>query len=174
MKRVFLYCLSLLLISGTAYADSFQIDNSYDFKSPMLVGWGETVDWTHTYSFEVELPSITSANLTLGLMDDGGCFDMFELAVGWTEGVRKFWIGEVDTGEYSYSLAINGLDDGIYKVFLRSLFGDFYVASSRLVIDYTDSGDTGAVPVPEPASMLLFGAGLIGLAGTFRKKLLKK
>lgn len=38
---------------------------------------------------------------------------------------------------------------------------------------FNDSGDSVPVPVPEPATILLVGSGLIGLAGLARKKFKK-
>ena len=47
-----------------------------------------------------------------------------------------------------------------------------YKISHVVRLDGTGGG-TGTLPVPEPATMLLFGCGLIGLAGVTRKKLKK-
>jgi PEP-CTERM motif-containing protein len=43
-----------------------------------------------------------------------------------------------------------------------STWGDFGVSGSSLSVDYN--------PVPEPAIMLFFGLGLLGVAGVSRKK----
>ena len=52
-----------------------------------------------------------------------------------------------------------------YDLWLRDLGGDGGIEISHL---------TAAAPVPEPATMLLLGVGLMGIAGLGRKKLIKK
>lgn len=191
MRKVFLFSLTLLLISGTAYANPFTVNDFADIGGTDYVshGWGSVTDlggagdwvrWKHQYKFTPPVSSILSATLTLRLIDNEtdkwyNPFS-FEIGLGVTEG-GTWGVGEVDTGDFTFNLGLNGLQDEVYYVTLASLWGDFSIFSSELVINYlsdTDEpGDIGASPVPEPANMLLFGTGLIGLAGTFRKKLFK-
>ena len=91
--------------------------------------------------------------------------DGTESATIWTSG-----------GSYSYNFALTSetftgnwvgqLDlfaDGLMNVTVGPsllTLGDFYLASSTLVAH----GDNGSAPVPEPGTMMLLGAGLLGLA----------
>jgi len=60
--------------------------------------------------------------------------------------------------------------DGTLNLSVYATDGDFYLDSSRLIV----YGDDGMAPVPEPSTMLLMGAGLIGLLGYNRKRFSKK
>lgn len=91
-----------------------------------------------------------------------------EYALGWGED-WVFDFGEVDSGTAGpYEIDFDYLLDGKYQVTIASsiLGGDFYIVQSDLTITYE--------PVPEPATMLLLGTGLIGLAAGSRKKFFKK
>jgi hypothetical protein len=71
----------------------------------------------------------------------------------------------LDTGD-KYSLTFNNLD---ITSSLRDMTPKDLYATITLLPD--DSGNSGSDQVPEPATMLLFGIGLVGLAGLGRKKL---
>ncbi len=57
------------------------------------------------------------------------------------------------------------------KVLMFLILGVFVGVGSAMAVPFNDGGVSQSVsPVPEPATMLLFGFGLIGLAVLGRKK----
>lgn len=138
-----------------------------------LEGIGDYVTWQHQYTFSPPLGTITSAALEIALFDDET--DRFwrsnSYELGFLYDESGHWaIGEVDTGTYGYNLNGSYLADGSFYVTIASLWGDFSIKSSTLTINYDSAGSPA--PVPEPASLLLLGTGLIGIAALTRVKLI--
>jgi len=150
---------------GTNDADLVSYGGNYVNQ---LEGFGDHVRWTHHFmeKFDTSTPQVLSGTLALALHDDRDW--SWEFGFGWAED-GTWGFGEVDTGVYSFNVDTSFLEDGLFTVTLASLGGDFFIDTSDLRITY-DS----AAPVPEPATMLLFGVGLIGIAGLGRRKLIKK
>ena len=185
MKKLFTICAALLFVLGVArisdantiefFKDTMTFTNSGTLPdTDDLVGYGygdvnklegsfDYVRWTHHFEEIFPVHEILSGNLTVYLQDDSDpCWQPFEFAVGWAED-WTFDFGEVDTGEYSYSVTASYLEDGAFTVTIASLLGDFYIDQSDLNITYSS--------VPIPSSILLLGAGLLGLIGIgFRRK----
>ena len=120
---------------------------------------------------------IVSYNLRVALYDDD---NSREVARIFQPGIPFLEPNMVTTYDFSWDFAdigwtVVGLvdinHDGTLNIRVEPVRGDFYLDWSTINA-HGDNGD--APPVPEPATMLLLGSGLIGLAGLGRKKLFKK
>jgi hypothetical protein len=72
-----------------------------------------------------------------------------------------------------YDALLTALTDGTFKIGI-SVQGFNETEGDVLEGDDTDGSESFIASVPEPSTLLLFGTGLVGLAGLKRKKLLKK
>ena len=136
------------------YGDVKKLDGPFDY-----------VTWNHLFTIDYDAYVINSATLELKFKDDDKdkSFWKKEFAFGYGEdGTWDF--GEIDTGIETYDIGVSSLYDGIYKVTVGSVWGDFYLKESILTIDYDP------VPTPEPATMLLMGLGLTGIIVAHRRK----
>ncbi len=184
MKKFIVTSAALLLVIGLATPSSASTINdinditefteggtvpfedlvSYGYGSVnMLEGPFDYVRWTHHFEFNPPAQEVLSGTLTVSLRDDSEdpFWQTFEFALGWAED-WTFDLGEVDTGDYSYSVTASYLEDGAFTVTLASLLGDFYIDQSVLSITYT--------PVPVPSAILLLASGLAGLFGFSRRR----
>ncbi|MDR2550198.1 MAG: PEP-CTERM sorting domain-containing protein [Desulfobulbus sp.] len=93
--------------------------------------------------------------------------------------VALIWQPLADLTSYNFKLTSNEIGgtigglidinhDGTLNVRIDAIWGDFYIDYAKIVA----CGDNGksADPVPEPATMLLFGTGLMGLAAAGRRR----
>ena len=144
-------------------------DHSYSYTHD-ITDWGSG-------SYRPGIDSISSAHLSIWLYDDAFFSDLPVLGDGQeTVGFR------FDNGSWSSSEAVDGnvifwdsfdfivtslVSDGKLNVKIRSNRGDFQFGASHLEAWGNKSGGRS---VPEPATLSLFGLGLLGLGFVARRK----
>jgi hypothetical protein len=180
MKKKLMVLCALTLVFGMA-ASAQAIGFYKAFTNNV---WFDNTNREHTWTFDLDASTdinaedtINSAYFSIGFYDR---WDWFSEESGnlTVDGVA--WLVKEEIGFLDTILAANvtGLmTDHTLAVTVKRISGNFGVNFTSLFGDYTEFGDdtdnlsdNGAVPVPEPSTILLMGTGILGLVAYGRKR----
>jgi hypothetical protein len=199
MRRVLLFALLALALPVAAFGSSVDFTNSSGTLSGSSAGLSLTgstliavngLGGMGIITGDLGTVAFSTAGLTSGNLQMGATFDAggsFMITGNGTNGIPN---GTIFNGSFSgpVTWTLITLSNGTHNYTLTgSLTGTWYTgatvdgATVQLTINtgkgffngstLISSGDTNIAAVPEPGSLTLVGAGLVGLAGVLRRKL---
>ncbi|MEO8019981.1 MAG: PEP-CTERM sorting domain-containing protein [Pseudomonadota bacterium] len=155
-------------LGGVANAGPATWDDFHDFTPDRLVTIWSPAVYTHDITGDGFIPGldqVDSYSLTFNLYDDHDNSPEFALFSQPGDLLSETFFS-VSGNEASNSWTLAGVwqleASGRLTVAISSLLGDFYLGSSTLTVK-------GQHSVPEPGSLALFGAALLGF-GLIRRK----
>jgi len=171
MKKILvIFCAILFVLGFAGSANAISYTDLYE--SGILMGSFSSVSWTFDINkdgFNPETQDVTSASVTLNLSDDKEKWYYTEWAI--LDVGENWFLWEVDSGRINYSLmsTMTLSDSGFVDADLYNVGGDFVFNTAKLYAEGTDPIPNSA-HTSEPATMFMFGSGLIGVAFLGRKK----
>lgn len=174
-------CLVFLLWVGVASADPLDLSTFTEYDEPYVIEIGGIVNFTEDIDYA-----------TLYYADDyfqvpGNALELsfdYDLVLG-ADDYDDYLTFEVDFNPVAY---FDFSDASGHFIFDLSTYqgqeislawgliwgGDEYVGTAANISNIDIATAAGTNPVPEPATMLLLGSGLVGLVGMGRRKVFKK
>lgn len=202
MKKITFYIFCMAIVLGIASTASAVPVYEY-YEGAQYVREGQQYSFFFDLAFGNDPAEATDSDLTLAndvILDEGTVLgsayiniDLFSLdwpreSVGiqllaltdntqyelFNGSFNGYWPGQTNQNFHFDISNTSFMDDpyGIISIVANITpwynFNDFYITEVGI------GGSTGAAPVPEPATLLLLGTGLLGVVGAHRKRFNKK